>query len=91
MYHWHKASRKSGTLGKSKPKIKERKKPVQRPKNIFKEITEEKCPNLMGMSIKVQKTYRTPNRLDQKRKSLQPIIIKTLKVKDKKRILKALK
>ena len=39
----------------------------------------------MGMSIKVQKTYRTPNRLDQKRNSPQHIIIKTLKVKNKKK------
>ena len=41
------------------------------------------------MSIKVQEAYRTPNRLDQKRKSPHHIIIKTLNIQNKERILKA--
>jgi hypothetical protein len=43
------------------------------------------------MSEKIQDAYRTPNRLDQKRKSLFNIIIKTLDVQNKERILKAAK
>jgi hypothetical protein len=41
------------------------------------------------MPIKIQEAYRTPDRLDQKRKSLLHIIIKTLNIQDKERILKA--
>ena len=41
------------------------------------------------MGINVHEVYRTTNRLDQKRKSSQHIIIKTLNVQNKERILKA--
>lgn len=41
------------------------------------------------MPMKVQEAYRASNRLDQKRKSPWYIIIKTLKVQNKERILKA--
>lgn len=41
------------------------------------------------MPIKVQELYRTPNRLDQKRKSPSHIISKTLNIQKKERILKA--
>jgi hypothetical protein len=41
------------------------------------------------MHIKVQETYRTLNRLEQKRRSPCHIIIKTLNVKNKVGILKA--
>jgi hypothetical protein len=40
------------------------------------------------MAIKVQEAYRTPNKLEQKRKSLYTII-KTLNSQSKERILKA--
>jgi hypothetical protein len=43
------------------------------------------------MGINVHEVYRTTNRLDQKRKSSQLIIIKTLNVQNKERILKASK
>jgi hypothetical protein len=41
------------------------------------------------MTIKVQEAYRTPNRLDQKRKSFCDIIIKTLNAQNKERVLTA--
>jgi hypothetical protein len=40
------------------------------------------------MPIKVQETYRMPKRLDQKRKSSHHIIIKTLNIQNKERLLK---
>lgn len=40
------------------------------------------------MSINVQEAYRTPNEQDQKRNSSYYIIIKTLNVQNKERILK---
>ena len=40
------------------------------------------------MPLKIQEVYRTPNRLDQK-KSPHHIIIKTLNIQNKERILKA--
>ena len=40
-------------------------------------------------SKKVQETYKTPNRLDEKRKSSGHIIIKTLNILNTERILKA--
>ena len=40
------------------------------PANIFNKIIEENVPNLRnGMPMNIQEAYRTPNRLDQKRKS----------------------
>jgi hypothetical protein len=41
------------------------------------------------MDIKLQESYRTPNKWDQKRKSSHHIIIKTLNAQRKERILKA--
>jgi hypothetical protein len=41
------------------------------------------------MDIKVQETYRTANKWDQKRKSSHHIIIKTLNAQNKEIILKA--
>jgi hypothetical protein len=53
-------------------------------------IIKENLTNLKKeMAIKVQETYRTPNKWDQKRKSSHHIIIKTLNAQNKKRILKA--
>ena len=60
--------------------------------NIFNKIIEENFSNLKKeMAINVQEAYRTPNRLDQKRKPSHHIIIKTLNVQSKKRILKAIR
>jgi hypothetical protein len=41
------------------------------------------------MLINLQEAYKTPNRLDQKRKSSWSIIIKTLNIQNKERILRA--
>jgi len=43
------------------------------------------------MTINVQEGYRTPNRLDQNRKSTHHVIIKTLNAQNKDRILKAIR
>ena len=52
---------------------------IKGPENTFNKIIEEKFLNLKKeMAINVQEAYRTPNRLDQKRKSSHHIIIKTL-------------
>ncbi|EGV99742.1 Putative transposase element L1Md-A101/L1Md-A102/L1Md-A2 [Cricetulus griseus] len=37
--------------------------------NIFNKIIEENFPNLKDMPTKVQEAYRTPNRMDKKKKS----------------------
>jgi hypothetical protein len=45
---------------------------------------EENLPNLKKeMAINMQEAYRTPNRLDQKRKSSHHIIIKALNIQNK--------
>jgi hypothetical protein len=45
------------------------------PVNIFNKIIEETFPNLKKeMPMNIQETYRTPNRLDQKRNSSRHII-----------------
>ena len=60
------------------------------PENVFNKIIEENFPNLKNdMAIKVQETYRSPNKWEQKRKSSCHIIIKTLNPQNKERILKA--
>lgn len=41
------------------------------------------------MTMKVQEAQRIPNKLDQKRKSCQCIIIKTLNTENKEGVLKA--
>jgi hypothetical protein len=43
------------------------------------------------MPMNIQETYRTPNRLDQKRNSSHHIIIKKPIAQDKERILKSLR
>lgn len=54
------------------------------PKNIFNKIREEKFPNLKNNLLrKVEKGYRTPSRLNQKRKSSHDIKIKTLNIQKK--------
>ena len=46
--------------------------------NIFNEIIEENFPNLKKeMAVNIQKAYRIPNRLDQKRNFSLHIIIRT--------------
>ena len=53
-------------------------------------LIEENFSNLKKkISINIQKAYRIPNELDQKRSSFYYIIIKTLNPKKKERILKA--
>jgi hypothetical protein len=60
--------------------------------NIFNKIIEENFPNLKnGMPMKIQKAYRTPNRLDKKRNSSRNIIIRTTNALNKERILKAVR
>ena len=41
--------------------------------------------------MNIQEAYRTPNRLNQKRNSYHPIIIKTPNVQNKERIFKAVR
>ncbi|KAL6038221.1 hypothetical protein STEG23_027303, partial [Scotinomys teguina] len=60
--------------------------------NIFNKIIEENFPNLKKEPpIKIQEAYRTPNRLDPQKKSSHHIIIKTLNIQNKERILRAAK
>ena len=49
--------------------------------NIYNKIIDENFPILKkDMHMKIQETYRTPNRLDQKKKSPCHIITKTLNI-----------
>jgi hypothetical protein len=60
------------------------------PVNIFNKIIEENFRNLKKvMAMHIQKAYRTPNRLDQKRNSSCHIITKASNAQNKERILKA--
>ncbi|KAL6073377.1 hypothetical protein STEG23_013708 [Scotinomys teguina] len=60
--------------------------------NIFNKIIEENFPNLKKEPLmKIQEAYRTPNRLDPQKKSSCHIIIKTLNIQNKERILRAAK
>jgi hypothetical protein len=43
------------------------------------------------LPIRVQEVSRTPNRLDQNRTSLKHIIIKTIRIENRERILKAIR
>ena len=63
------------------------------PENILNKIIEENFPILKNdIPMKVQEAYRTPNRLDQKKKpSPRHIIIKTQNIQIKERILRAAK
>ena len=46
---------------------------IKGPENIFNKIIEENFPNLKNdIPVKVQEAYRTPNRLDQKKKVPSP-------------------
>jgi hypothetical protein len=57
---------------------------------MFNKITTENFPNLEKVLPNwVQEASRTPNRLDNKRTSLQYIIIKTTNTENRERILKA--
>ena len=55
----------------------------------FEEIMAENFPNLNDTDIKKQEAQRAPNKLNPNRPTPRHIIIKTAKVKDKERILKA--
>ena len=59
--------------------------------NIFEEIMAENFPNLKETDIKIQEAQRTPNKLNPKKPTPRHIIIKMAKVKDKERILKAVR
>ena len=60
------------------------------PENIFKKIIQGNFPNLKKViPINVQEAYRTSNRLDSKCKSCHHILIKTLNMQNKERMLKA--
>ena len=62
------------------------------PANIFNKIIEVNFPNLKKeMLMNIQKAYRTPNRLDKKRKSSRHIIIRTTNALNKDKILKAVR
>jgi hypothetical protein len=75
---------------KIKPKDNKYRREWRFPVNIFNKIMEENFPNLKKeMPMNIQETYRTPNRLDQKRISSCHIIIKTLNSLNIERILKA--
>ena len=46
---------------------------IKGPENIFNKIIEKNFPNLKNdIPMKVQEAYRTPNRLDQKKKIPSP-------------------
>lgn len=62
---------------------------LQGPENVFNKIIEENFPKLKERPIRIQEAHRTPNKLDQKRKSSRHIIIKTVSIQDKEKILKA--
>jgi len=65
---------------------------LKRTANIFNKIIGENFPNLKNdMPMNIQKAYRTPNRLDQKRNSSRHIIIRTTNALNKERILKAVR
>jgi hypothetical protein len=62
------------------------------PVSIFNKIIEENFPHLKKeMPLNIQETYRTPNRLNQKRNSSQHIILRRTNTLNKDRILKAVR
>jgi hypothetical protein len=62
------------------------------PANDFNKIIEENFPYLKKkMTMNIQGVYRTPNSLDQKRKSSRHIIIRTTNALNKDRIFKAVR
>ena len=58
--------------------------------NLFEQIMKENFPNLVKEIDfqEVQEAQRVPKKLDPKRNTPRPIIIKLLKIKNKERILK---
>jgi hypothetical protein len=60
--------------------------------SVFNKIITENLPNLKNvLLIHVQEAFRTPNSLDQNRTSSWHIIIKTTRIENKERILKAIR
>ena len=59
-------------------------------KNLFEETRTKNVPNLMKEKVtQIQEVQRAPNKLDSKNPTPRHIIIKTIRCKDKDRILKA--
>ena len=57
---------------------------------LFEKIMKDNFPNLMKkIDMQIQEAQRVPNKMDIKRPTPRHIIIKTSKVKDRERILKA--
>ena len=64
----------------------------KRPKKIVKEIIAEYFPNIEKEIVnQVQEAQRVPHRIKPRRKTLRHIVIKWTKIKDKDKILKAVK
>ena len=60
--------------------------------NLFEKIMKENSPNLVKeIDTQVQEAQRIPNKMDAKRTTPRHVIIKMPKVKDKERILKAVR
>ena len=60
--------------------------------NLFEKIVQENFPDLMKeIDMQVQEAQRVPNKMDTKRNTPRYIIIKMPKVRDKERILKAVR
>ena len=67
----------------------EREEEEQETENLFEKIIKQHFPNLAKeIDIQVQEAQRVPKKLDPKRTTLQHIIIKMAKVKNKEKILK---
>ena len=65
---------------------------IKGPVNIFNKIIDENFLDLKKeMPMNIQETYRTSNRLDQKRNSSRHIIIRITNALNKDRILKAVR
>ena len=61
-------------------------------RNLFEKRMKQKFPNLVKeIDMQVQEAQRVPNKMDAKRPTSRHIIIKMPKVKDKERILKAVR
>ena len=60
----------------------------QKIENLFEQIMKENFPDL-AKEIDFQEAQRIPKKLDPRRNTPRHIIIKSTKVKDKKRVLKA--
>ena len=61
-------------------------------KNLFEEIMSKKFLNLVKEKYtQIQEAHRVPNKLYPKRPTLRHIIIKVTRLKDKERILKAIR